>query len=156
MSDTKLLIEKIKILMTEVMRLPDQRQPNQEAVERLKGVINALHLGMGPKMAAKTASPTPKSFDSAATEYLYGLKPDVESGELGGEGWFGLYLGSLLEEQLTSLPQQDLATLKRNRGAIIHESPEGDVTGQFFPLEEDAVDAWEDAISVNDPELAHP
>lgn len=156
MADTNLIIARLKSMMTEVFELRDQKpDAAARAVEYLKGAINALHLGR--KSASKIAANAPRSFDTASTEYLYGLKPDLESGDPQIEGgWFGLYLGNLAEGQLQTLPAEDQSTLKKSRGAIIHESVEGDVTGRFFPLEEDAVDEWDEAVSGNDPELAHP
>jgi hypothetical protein len=112
---------------------------------------------MGRKTGKKTAA-SPAGFDSGATEYLYSLKPDLEVGEPNHEnGWWGLYLGMLSEgsQATTSLPQPDMNLLKQNHGAIIHESDDGSITGQFFPLEEDAVDQWEESISGDEPELSH-
>jgi hypothetical protein len=160
MSDTNIVIAQLKNLMSEVLELRDQKPEAQtKALEFLKNVINALHLGR--KTGAKRAAVGPTRFDTPATEYLFGLKPDLESGEPNhGNGWWGLYLGMLSEgnQEMTSLPQPDMNLLKQNHGAILHESADDDsdsVTGQFFPLEEDAVDQWEESISGDEPELSN-
>jgi hypothetical protein len=155
-SDTNIVVAQLKNMMNEVLELRDQKPEAQtRAIELLKGVINALL--MGRKTGKKTAA-SPAGFDSGATEYLYSLKPDLEVGEPNHEnGWWGLYLGMLSEgsQATTSLPQPDMNLLKQNHGAIIHESDDGSITGQFFPLEEDAVDQWEESISGDEPELSH-
>lgn len=157
MSDSNLIIARLKAMMTEVYELRDLKpEAASRAVEYLKGAINAIHLGR--KNASKVAAEAPRGFDSAATQHLYGLEPDLESGSPNEPGgWFGLYLGQLLNTNAAphSLPKADQQNLNQNRGAILHEDESGEVTGQFFPLEEDAVDHWEEAISVNDPELSH-
>ena len=158
MSDTNIVIAQLKSMMSEVLELRDQKPEAQsKAIELLKNVINALHLGR--KTGAKRAATAPRSFDTPATEYLYGLKPDLESGDPNHDnGWWGLYLGMLSEGRpegsgVSSGADSDM--LKRNHGAIIHEAEDGSVTGQFFPLEEDVVDQWEESISGDEPELSH-
>lgn len=157
MADSNLIIARLKAMMTEVFELRDVKPDAQaRAVEYLKGAINAIHLGR--KNASKLAANGPTGFDTAATEYLYGLKPDLESGDPRDDGgWFGLYLGNLSEgsRELGDLPRDDMQLLSRNRGVIIHEGTDGEVTGRFFTTEEDAVDQWDEAISINDSELAH-
>lgn len=152
MSDTNLIVAQIKRMMSEVLELRDQKPENQSrAIELLKAVANALILGR--KNAAKTA--TGVHFDSDTTEHLWNLKPDLEVGGPEDEGgWYGLYLGELAEGFDTSTGK-DKANLQRNHGAILHELG-GEVTGQLFPREEDAVDEWEEAISPSEPELSHP
>ena len=144
MVDTNIMIEKLKRMMAEVLELRDQKpEAQRQAIEMLKGVINTLHLGRktGSKQAANAAS----GFDTPATEYLYNLKPDLEVGTVNDGDWFGLYLGDLAEdnEELQALPEADRTLLKRNHGAIIRATVY-EVSGQFFPQEEDAVDQWEE------------
>ena len=158
MADTNLVIAQLKHMMGEVLQLRDQKPEAQtRTLELIKQVINSLHLGR--KTGNKKAGLDSRTFDSGASEYLFSLKPDVESGDPDAEtGWWGLYLGTLMDQhdQINSmLSDSDVQTLTQNHGAILHETLEGEVTAQYFSIEEDAVDRWEDSISGVEPELSH-
>jgi hypothetical protein len=155
---TEVVVAQLKRLLREVFELQDQKDETKgQVADIIKQAISTLNVN---RKLGKLITATAKSFESEAVKYLFYRSPDVESGESGEEGgWFGLYLGQLEEAEspeFISMPRLDQNILKRNHGAIIHESYDGQVTGSFFPHNEDAIDAWEEAIGETEPELAHP
>jgi hypothetical protein len=146
---TEIVVQKLRGLANEVAALT-----NEQPAESIKEVIDLLARA-GQTLTARKRSKyatAPHDYNRIA-QFLYQFMPDVEvENEF---GWYGLYLGNHLDQDpadLNGLTQSDKTILSRNAGAIVH-ADEHDVTVQLFDYEEDAVDAWEEAIAGGEPEL---